>query len=60
MNLNTHDYVYNQGNQRTQQVFKEGNYLDYTYDNIGQLKTAKCKDAGGTTNRCPFGQVRLD
>ena len=46
--LNTHNYSYNQGNQRTQQVFTAGNYVDYTYDNISQLKTAKGKESGGT------------
>src|SRR5207244_10364703 len=28
-----------------------GNYVDYTYDNIGQLKTAFGKESSGTTNR---------
>jgi len=49
--LNTHDYSYNQGNQRTQQVFTPGNYVNYTYDNIGQLRTAKGKESGAVTNR---------
>ena len=39
-NLNTHDYVYNPGNQRTQQVFTAGNHTDYSYDKIGQLTSA--------------------
>ncbi len=47
--LNSHGYVYNEGHQRTNQTFTAGNYVDYTYDNIGQLKTAKGKEAGGTT-----------
>ena len=50
-NLNSHQYSYNVGNQRIQQVFTATNYVDYTYDNIGQLKTAKGKESGGTTNR---------
>jgi hypothetical protein len=29
--LNAHGYGYNLGNQRTQQVFTAGNYLDYAY-----------------------------
>jgi YD repeat-containing protein len=41
----------NQASQRTQQVFSAGNYLDDTYDNIGQLQTARSKESGGTTNR---------
>lgn len=48
VNLDTQDYVYNQGNQRTQQVFMAGNYLNYTYDQIGQLKTAQGKEGSGT------------
>jgi RHS repeat-associated protein len=51
VNLDTYDYVYNPGNQRTQQVFTAGNYMNYSYDNIGQLKTAFGKEPGGTTNR---------
>ena len=47
--LNRHQYSYNEGNQRTQQVFTatangEYAYMDYTYDNIGQLKTANGYD----------------
>jgi RHS repeat-associated protein len=41
--------VLNKAYQRTQQTFKDGNYVDYTYDDIGQLLTAKGKEAGGTT-----------
>jgi RHS repeat-associated protein len=44
-------YMYNLGNQRTQEVFTAGNYRGYAYDNIGQLKTAFGKEPGGTTNR---------
>ena len=50
-NLNSHQYSYNVGNQRIQQVFTATNYVDYTYDNIGQLKTAKGEESGGVTNR---------
>ncbi|MDB6122328.1 MAG: repeat protein [Pedosphaera sp.] len=49
--LNAHLYGYNAGNQRTQQVFSAGNYMNYTYDNISQLKTAFGTEAGGVTNR---------
>ena len=38
--LKTPQYAYNAGNQRTQQVFSATNYVNYSYDNIGQLKTA--------------------
>jgi len=47
--LNSHQYEYNSGHQRTKQTLTAGNYVDYTYDNIGQLKTAKGKEAGGAT-----------
>ena len=46
--LNSHQYAYDEGNQRTQQVFTAGNYLNYTYDAIGQLKTARGYEADGT------------
>lgn len=36
------------GNQRTKQTRTAGDYVDYTYDDIGQLKTAKGKESGGT------------
>jgi len=38
--LNSHQYTYNPGNQRTQQVFGVGSTYNYTYDAIGQLKIA--------------------
>jgi len=34
-------YRYDAGSQVTQQVFTAANYINYTYDNIGQLKTAQ-------------------
>jgi YD repeat-containing protein len=49
--LNSHVYGYDRANQRTQQVFTAANYTDYTYDPIGQLKTALGKESGGLTNR---------
>jgi RHS repeat-associated protein len=57
--LDTDDYVYNAGNQRTQQVFTAGNYVNYAYDNIGQLKTALGQEPSGATNRMQeqFGYV---
>ena len=50
-NLDVEEYVYNVGGQRTQQVFTAGNYMNYTYDSIGELKTALGDEPGGTTNR---------
>jgi RHS repeat-associated protein len=44
--LNSHAYSYNPANQRTQ-VFTAGDYINYGYDNIGQLVSARGKEAGG-------------
>jgi RHS repeat-associated protein len=44
-------YGYDAGSQRTQQVFTAGNYVNYTYDPIGQLKTARGWEPDGTTPR---------
>jgi YD repeat-containing protein len=49
--VNSHSYQLNQGNQRTQQVLTAGNYVDYTYDDIGQLQSARGRESGGATNR---------
>jgi len=43
--LNSHEYTYNPGNQRTQQVFSAGSTYNYTYDAIGQLKIADSSTA---------------
>jgi YD repeat-containing protein len=48
---NGHGYAYNAAHQRTRQVFTAGNYIDYTYDKIGQLKTATGWEADTTTAR---------
>ena len=44
-------YAYNQASQRTAETNTAGDFRNYTYDNIGELKTAVGKEAGGTTNR---------
>jgi len=49
--LNAHQYVYNPANQRTQQVFTAGNYVNYTCDPSGQLHTALGEESGGGTSR---------
>jgi RHS repeat-associated protein len=49
--INSHSYQLNAANQRTQQVFTAGNFVNYAYDNAGQLITAVGKESGGTTNR---------
>jgi RHS repeat-associated protein len=35
--INSHSYQLNAANQRTQQVFTAGNYVNYTYDSNGNL-----------------------
>jgi len=49
--LNSHSYQLNEGHQRTRQTFPAGNYLDYTYDDIGQLKTATGWESDTVTPR---------
>jgi len=46
--LNSHAYGYNLAGQRTALTNIAGNRLDYTYDPIGQLKTAKGYESGGS------------
>jgi RHS repeat-associated protein len=48
---NEHLYTYNTASQRTRQTRFAGDYVDYTYDAAGQLKTAVGKESGGATNR---------
>jgi len=43
--------VYNLAGQRTNVVRTLGDSASYSYDGMGQLKTAKGKEAGGVTNR---------
>ena len=55
--VDVHEYIYDAASQRTQQVawaYSPSyyyNYRDYTYDNIGQLKTAKGFDWGPQARR---------
>jgi RHS repeat-associated protein len=46
--LNKHRYVYNIGNQRTNQVYQNGDYVDYYYDEAGELYAAKTYTSVGT------------
>jgi RHS repeat-associated protein len=50
-NLNSHSYLYNSVGERTKQTRLDGSFVDYAYDGIGQLLTAKGKESGGVTNR---------
>jgi len=47
--LNSHVYEFNSENQRTKHTRADGSYADYTYDNIGQLKSALGKESGGAS-----------
>ena len=47
--LNGHQYNYNVASQRTKQTRTAGDYVDYTYDGIGQLRAAQGKESGGTS-----------
>ena len=47
--LNSHAYGYSLAGQRTAVTNIAGNYLNYAYDNVGQLKTASGKESGGTS-----------
>ena len=49
--LALHQYAYNQAGQRTSQTRLHGDYVTYTYDNAGELKTALGKEAGGSPSR---------
>jgi RHS repeat-associated protein len=45
------EYILNDLDQRTNAVRADGSFVDYTYDDLGQLKTALAKESGGVTNR---------
>src|SRR5207247_10748457 len=47
--VNSHTYGYNFASQRTVMTNSAGNYLNYTYDKIGELKTAKGYESGGSS-----------
>jgi RHS repeat-associated protein len=49
--LHQHAYALDDANRRTQQTRTAGDYVDYTYDDSGQLTSALGKESGGTTNR---------
>ncbi len=49
--LNLHSYQLNEAHRRTMQSRLDGSYLDYGYDDIGQLTSAFAYETGGTTNR---------
>jgi len=49
--VNRHFYEYNVAHERIRQTFTDYNFTDYTYDKIGQLKTAKGWESDGTTPR---------
>ena len=49
--LALHQYGYNLAGQRTNQTRLHGDYVTYTYDNAGELKTAQGKESGGSPSR---------
>jgi RHS repeat-associated protein len=49
--LDSYAYGYNQAGQRTNVTRTLGDFVSYTYDNEGELKTALGKVSGGATNR---------
>ena len=48
LNEDFHSYQYDEGSEVTQQMFTAENVMNYTYDNIGQLKMAQGLESGGT------------
>ena len=46
--LDSQQYGFDADNRRTSQTRYDGSSLAYTYDHIGQLKTATAKELGGT------------
>ena len=46
--LNRHEYQFNSRHQRSRQTFLAGNYVDYTYDDNGQLTSAIGKELNQT------------
>jgi YD repeat-containing protein len=49
--LDAESYAYNLASQRTAETNTAGDFRNYTYDSIGEVKTAIGKEAGGVTNR---------
>ena len=56
--LNTHSYTSDLGGERTQQVFKAGNFVNYNYDKIGQLTNA-VRQGVRRRHESPYGAVEL-
>jgi RHS repeat-associated protein len=48
--INSHGYTYNVGGQRTVQTRTDGSTVTYTYDPVGQLKTAHGSGGQSTEN----------
>src|SRR5262245_37903251 len=53
---NFHFYDHNAAGQSTRQTRADSSYVDYTYDGIGQLKTAKGVDQESSTANRPHEQ----
>ena len=46
--LNSHSYEYDKAHQRKKQTRTDGDYIEYTYNSLGQLVSATGKETGGT------------
>ena len=51
LDFDSYAYKYNQANQRTNVVRTLGDYVDYTYDNAGEVASVMALSANGVTNR---------
>lgn len=58
--LNRHHYDYNAAHQRTRQTFAEGNTIDYAYDALGQVISARGHEPNRTTRQHEQFTYRYD
>lgn len=58
--LNRHHYDYNAAHQRTRQTFAEGNTIDYAYDALGQVISARGYEPNRTTRQHEQFTYRYD
>ena len=58
--LNRHHYDYNAAHQRTRQTFAEGNTIDYAYDALGQVISARGYEPNRTTRQHKQFTYRYD
>ncbi|MDT9308681.1 MAG: hypothetical protein P5702_26185, partial [Limnospira sp. PMC 1291.21] len=46
--ISSHEYSYNDANQRNRAELADGSYWEYSYDELGQVTGGVKKDSGGT------------